>query len=134
MDDELGIKKPDERIMTQNVGGILVLSLMPALLHEEDVTQQVAEQMTQLVSNRFKLRVLVDLGRVKKISSRMIGHLIQFKKQVVEQDGEAKLYGVRAGLAEIMKANRLDREYEVYADQAAAIKSFKSAKFSFWKK
>lgn len=69
-------------------------------------------------------RIVVDLSRMRFISSMFLGMLVALHRRVVAAQGALRLCGLRSGEREVFKATRLDTVFDIREDEASALASF----------
>ncbi|MBI4613431.1 MAG: STAS domain-containing protein [Planctomycetes bacterium] len=126
-EDEWGLLPPKrDHLFTQNVGGILLVTLLEPQILDGAHAERVAGALDSLIENKFKMRILLDLTRVQKIGSAAVGKIVAFRKRVATQDGVVKVTGLKGVVRQIFDANPLTKGFEVYDDQVRAINSFRA--------
>jgi len=69
-------------------------------------------------------RIVVDLSRMRFISSMFLGMLVALHRRVVAAQGALRLCGLRSGEREVFKATRLDTVFDIREDEPSALASF----------
>ena len=69
-------------------------------------------------------RIVVDLSRMRFISSMFLGMLVALHRRVVAAQGAMRLCGLRSGEREVFKATRLDTVFDIREDEPSALASF----------
>lgn len=120
-----------DQVMIQNVGGVhLIRVLLPQLIDETQI-QALGGALDGFVGDKAKLKIVLDLGQVQRMSSLALGKLVGLQKKLKELEGAMKLLGLRPSVREIFRASRLDKLFEVFDDEVRAIKSFQK-KRKWW--
>jgi anti-sigma B factor antagonist len=80
------------------------------------------DEVTSAVGNAS--RIVVDLSRMRFISSMFLGMLVALHRRVVAAQGALRLCGLRSGEQEVFRATRLDTVFDIREDEASALASF----------
>lgn len=84
---------------------------------------QLREVITNAV-NAGRTKILLDLGAVTTIDSSGIGELVSSYTTVTNRGGKLKLLHLPAKLNELLHITQLITVFEVYDNEAEAIRSF----------
>lgn len=76
-----------------------------------------------LASNGTK-KFIVNLMRVEFLDSYGVGELVRSYSVVRQMGGELKLGGVNQKVLGVLEICRLDKFFEIYSDEGAALQSF----------
>jgi anti-anti-sigma factor len=90
------------------------------LLFEDDVVRDLGARLQGLVEQGH-VRLLLNLTGVRYACSSLLGNLAWLHRQVGRGKGFLRLYGLDPELRDALRICRLDRVFEVYADEAAAL-------------
>jgi anti-sigma B factor antagonist len=85
----------------------------------------VRDAVRQLVGRNQK-RILVNLGEVTYIDSSGIGELVAAFTTVTNQGGQLKLLNLAKRVQDLLQVTKLYTVFEVFDDEACAIRSFSS--------
>jgi anti-anti-sigma factor len=111
-------------LQVKTVDGVTVAQVTkPELWKDEDVGAVTAELMN-LVDDLGAAKLVLDFAGVTGMGSRMVGQLAALHKQVKAGGGRLALCDVRPDIAEVIETCKLTALFGVYADEAAAVKSF----------
>jgi len=69
-------------------------------------------------------RVVVNLKQITFIDSTGLSALVQGMKRCRERNGDLRLCNLQATVRIIFELTRLDKAFEVFSDEAEAVKSF----------
>ncbi len=104
--------------------GVLTIQFQtPRILDEaqlEEVTREVLAQLDKSTEDK----VILDFAPVQFMSSSMLGKLVMIHKKCKEFKVKLKLSGISPDIREVFKISRLDKLFDIEADQAAARKAF----------
>jgi anti-sigma B factor antagonist len=82
------------------------------------------ETVCELTSRRKKM-ILVNLSEVSYIDSSGIGELVSAFKEITQNGGQLKLVGLSGQVAHQLLITKSCTFFELYVDEAAAIRSFR---------
>lgn len=85
--------------------------------------QQLREVISNMVSDG-KIKILLDMSGVTTIDSSGIGELVGSYTTVANRGGKLKLLHLPAKLNELLHITQLITVFEVYENEAEALKSF----------
>jgi anti-sigma B factor antagonist len=108
----------------KTVDGITVAGFADAELLDAQAIGEVEEELRELAYGLGAASLLLDFGRVRLMSSRMLGVLLHFSRRFREGGGRLKLCGLAPDLREVFRIARYDRLFEIYSDEMQALDSF----------
>ncbi len=80
------------------------------------------DEVTSAVGNAP--RIVIDLSRMRFISSMFLGMLVALHRRVVAAQGAMRLCGLRSGEREVFRATKLDTVFDIREDEPSALASF----------
>ena len=107
----------------QNEGFTEAVFLDREIIHEPD-TQQLRDELTELLTAHPGIKLLLNLGHVERLSSIALGMLIVVLKRVAVQQGELKFCNVGKKVYEEMDLTNLHRVFDIYDSPEQAIAAF----------
>jgi anti-sigma B factor antagonist len=113
-----------EHLEVENINDVTVVHFLDDRIDSEDLIGRIGDQLYSLVENREGTKLLLDFSNVRFVSSSMVGKLINLKRKSVAAQGRVKLCSLAPYLRTIFEVSRLDRVFEIYADEQAALDSF----------
>ncbi len=114
-----------ESIVVKYVDGIAVVSFRDTVaMFEGDKVQAVGKELIDLVGTRKEPKVLLNLSNAHFISSAMLAHLVKLHRKIQEAKGRIRLCGLRPVIMDAFKVSHFDRIFEIFPDEAAAMKKF----------
>jgi anti-sigma B factor antagonist len=111
-------------ILSGSAGRIAVADILDHQIFEPQVIRELFEELVSVVQGSSTNNLLVDLSLVKYVSSGMLNRLIDLKDHIAAVGGRLRLCGLQPEVAEIFKITQLNRQFDIAADQAAALASF----------
>src|SRR5215469_11836565 len=111
------------KINSRDVDGVTVLDLNGRLVLGEG-TVPLREQVQGCLARGAKL-ILLNLRGVPFIDSCGIGELVTSFTSVRRQGGELKLVNLEKKVHGVLQISKLHTIFEVYEDEAAAVRGFK---------
>jgi anti-anti-sigma factor len=79
---------------------------------EEFLRAESLKGLMDCVDLRIGIRLVFDLGEVRRIESECLGKLINLKKQLAGLEGQFALRHVHPDVLEILRVTRLDQVFE----------------------
>jgi anti-sigma B factor antagonist len=117
-------QSPRSRLRLENVDGVTVVSFVDTKIVAEDQIQEVGEELYGLVEDGVKRRILLNFGNVQYCSSTVLGKLVSLKRRVEAAKGRLKLCCIHPDLLVPFKLTGLDKVFEIYAEEQAALDKF----------
>ena len=111
---------------TRQVDGISVVDLSGRITLGEGSTL-LRDTVRELISKGHK-QILLNLGDVTYIDSSGIGELVSAYTTVRNQGGELKLLNLTKKVHDLLQITKLYTVFDVKDDEAAAVKSFATAR------
>jgi anti-sigma B factor antagonist len=120
------------KLVIQSVGDITTVTLTDARILDENTVKTIAEELTRLVKETFKMKLLIDFSNVEYLSSAVLGKLVATYKLVQEGKGTMKLCSIKPAIRQVFSITKLDKMFEIHDDQGGAIKAFTTKKFGIF--
>lgn len=114
----------ESRLLVEPVEGVTIVHFADETLMSELVIQQVEEQLQALADQVGGGKVLLNFRDVHYMSSAVLAVLLKLSRRVSQSGGRLKLCGLVPGLKEAFRASQLDRTFEIYEDESAALDAF----------
>jgi len=114
------------KIAVSREGQITIVELLDEEILEEGTINVIADSVFSVVADGTGIKLIISFAQVRHLSSSALGMLIRINKRVEESGGTLKLSHLRKPLLEIFKITRLDRSFDIYNDNNAALRSFNS--------
>lgn len=112
------------QFLVQNITGVVVVSFRESALLDALQIKELGEDLYPLIDERAHRKIVLNLRRVKYMSSSMIGVLLSMHKKVQAIQGRLVLCGVRPEIAKVLKVMRLNKIIDCYQEEADAVNSF----------
>lgn len=109
---------------TQAQDGILTIYFQDARILDEAKLEQVGRDLMKQLDQSTEERVILDFGKVQFMSSSMLGKLVQVHKKCKEFKVKLKLCSIDPEIRQVFKITKLDKLFDIEADEAAARKAF----------
>ena len=98
----------------------LVISFLSSAIQNETEVNEASENLKHYLMNSVEKNIVLDLSRIKLMTSAMIGELVKFKKKCDREQRKLKLCGLSPATAEVFKVTRLDKFFKIYASRKKA--------------
>jgi anti-sigma B factor antagonist len=115
---------PRPRLRLEDVDGVLVASFVDTKIVNEDQIQEVGDELYALVEDESRKSILLNFGNVQYCSSTVLGKLVSLKRKVEKAKGKLKLCCIHPDLLVPFKLTGLDKVFEIYKEEQAAIDKF----------
>jgi anti-anti-sigma factor len=114
-----------EFIVVKYADGAAVVGFKESVaMFEGDKVEAVAKELFDLVESRKEPRILINLSNAHFISSAMLANLVKLQRKIQASKGRLRLCGLRPVILDAFKVSRFDKIFEIYPDEAAALKKF----------
>jgi anti-sigma B factor antagonist len=111
-------------ITTQSKDGILTIYLLVPRLLEQGQIDQLAKDVTAELEKTTEENVILDFQKVQFMSSAMLGRLVSIHKKCQEFKVKLKLSSINPEIQKVFKITKLDKLFDIAANEAAARKAF----------
>ncbi len=106
----------------RNYGDIVIIDLRGDVMGGPEAVK-LNEEINQLLDQK-SLKVVIDLGAVKRMNSSGLGILINALSTYRQNGGELKLAGASPVVQNLLNITKLSTIFECYDSADAAVKSF----------
>ena len=93
-------------------------------MFEGDKVEEVAAELLDPVEAKRFTKILVNLSDAYFVSSAMLAHLIKLNRKMQVVKGKIRLCSFRPVAHDAFKVSRFDKIFEIFPDEAAALKKF----------
>jgi anti-sigma B factor antagonist len=118
-------------LQVEVVEGVAVVRVLSPEIREvfgeHNDVQSIGDQLYALVDEKGFNRLVLNFSEVQYMASIMLGKLIGVKRKAQRGGGNLKLCRLTPLLQEIFRVSALDRVFEIYDDEHAALDSFDEA-------
>jgi anti-sigma B factor antagonist len=112
-------------ITYRNVNEVAVVNFMDTVsMFEGDKVQEVGKELMDLVVTKRYAKVLLNLSNASFVSSAMLAHLVRLHRKAQESKGKIRLCCLRPVIMDAFKVSSFDKIFEIFADEASALKKF----------
>ena len=110
------------KLNTRQVGDVTVVDVAGRITLGEG-SSALRDALRELVSGGLK-KILLNMGELSYIDSSGIGELVSGFTSVANQGGQLKLLNLTKRVKDLLQITKLYTVFEVYDEEAAAIRSF----------
>lgn len=111
-------------LMTQKSGDVLVAGFTETKILDEAKIQQVSEELNSISDLVEHNKLLLNFNGVKFMSSSVLGRLVQLNKKCKADKTDLKMCNISPEIMEVFKITRLNKVFDIHADEAAAMAAF----------
>lgn len=112
------------KIKSREVEGVTILDVSGEMYGGPE-NMELVDAVTQLGKDK-KLDLLINLSKVKWIASTGLGLLVSARSRFSKEGGVMKLCHPNDRVLGILQVTRLNMIFDVYPNEAEALKSFKN--------
>jgi anti-sigma B factor antagonist len=114
-----------QTIVVKYVDGVAIVNFLESIsMFEGDKVEAVGKELIDLAESRKEPRILLNLCNAHFMSSAMLAHLVKLLRKVQAAKGRVRLCGLRPVIMDAFKVSQFDRIFEIFPDEAAALKKF----------
>jgi anti-anti-sigma factor len=112
-------------IVVKYVDGVAVVTFVDSVaMFEVDKVQAVGKELMDLAESRKEPRILLNCANAHFMSSAMLAHLVKLHRKLQGVKGRVRLCGLRPVIIDAFKVSQFDRIFEIFPDEATALKKF----------
>jgi anti-anti-sigma factor len=112
-------------LKSQEIEDVLVVYFTDAKILDEARIQQIGKELMDMATSASQSKkMLLNFQGVQFMSSAMIGKLVLLNKKCKTDGVNLKLCQISPNVLEVFKITRLNKVFEIFADEEKAIKSF----------
>lgn len=104
---------------------IAVVTILESRILDENNINEIGRELMELVTKRYMIKMVIDMGEVKYLSSAVLRQFIALYKAIKAEKGDLKLCRVAPEVREVFKITQLDKMIEIKDDLDSAINAFK---------
>src|SRR6476619_8186197 len=111
-------------LSTYTKEAILTVVFDDARILDETKLEELGRELLETLNKTTEERVILDFRNVKFMSSSMLGKLVQVHKKAGEFKVKLKLCSIDPEIRHVFKITKLDKLFDIEADEAAARAAF----------
>jgi anti-anti-sigma factor len=108
---------------------ILTIRILDERLVDPEQLKRLFDDLYALLGKSEQQQVVLDFASVKFMASSMLAKLVALKKKCDEYRAKLKLSSVAPEIFEVFKITKLNKVFDIQADEATARKSFSKRGF-----
>ena len=112
-----------KRIEVDQVDDATVVRFVDRKILDETNIQEIGQELFNLVDEEDARNLVLNFENVEYLSSAALGKLITLNKKVKMVDGRLKLCGIKPPIFEVFVITKLNKLFDIYETQTAAIQS-----------
>ncbi len=113
------------RLLIEDYAGVTVVTFQDSSLLDAPVIDRIGTELYALTDEQNKRKLVLDFSNVKFLASHTLGVLLRLRKKSQAIDGSLVLCGLRKDLMQLFTITNLDKVFEFFRDDAAALGHFK---------
>jgi anti-sigma B factor antagonist len=112
------------RVEVNEVGDVTVVRFRDRKIIEDINIQELGLELSGLVDNDKRDKLLLNFSQVEFLSSSALGKLITLDKKMKASGGMMKMSNIRPEIYEVFTITKLDRLFDIRDDEADALAAF----------
>ena len=117
---EIAMAEIKPRISVEYAEKATIISFTDEKILEESDIKALQDSIMSVVEQTERIKLILDFGNVRFLSSAVLGLLIKTSKRIYERDGQLKLCNINPKIYEIFKITRLTKTFDIYKDVQSA--------------
>jgi len=113
------------RLMIEDYAGVTVVTFQDSSILEMGVIDQIGKDLSELIDKQNKRKLVLDFMNVRFLASHTLGVLLSMNKKMRAIKGAMVLCSVRKDLRKVFTITNLDKIFQFFPDDAAALAHFK---------
>ena len=115
---------PTSGLLVSRIHGVTVVNFRSASILDPGTIEAIHKELSALVEEQARRKLVLDFAHVKFFSSTMLGVLIDLHKKSRAIDGKVVVCGLRAQLYKVCKVMNLHKLLDFAEDEESALNSF----------
>jgi anti-anti-sigma factor len=112
------------RLDINEVGDVTVVRFRDRKIIDDINIQELGQELFRLIEHDNRHKLLLNFSSVDFLSSAALGKLITLDKKVKAHEGALKLSNIRPEIYEVFAITKLNRLFDIQADEADALAAF----------
>jgi anti-sigma B factor antagonist len=112
------------RISVHYLNDATVVSFTEEKILEESDISAIQDSIVSVIGQAERIKLVLDFGNVKFLSSAVLGLLIRISKKTYENGGQLKLCSIDPKIYQIFKITRLTKIFDICKDIESSLESF----------
>jgi anti-anti-sigma factor len=121
-------------IQHQATDDIRVIAIEVVRFVDETMIDRCKREIIEVLDTTEEGNVLLHFGKVTFMSSAALGMLVRIHKKCKEYGAVLKLCNISPDIRQVFKITSMDKIFDIHADAASAIESFRKSGRSFFRK
>ncbi len=109
------------RISVEYRDNATVVSFTDEKILEEQDIKALRDSIMSVIEPAKRIKLILDFGNVRFLSSAVLGLLIRLSKRIYEKDGQLRLCNINPNIFEIFKITRLTTTFDIHKDIESAV-------------
>ncbi|MCY3020877.1 MAG: STAS domain-containing protein [Planctomycetota bacterium] len=126
-----GAPRPKPKMQTIVQGDVAIVTILESRILDETNVNEIGQALMDLVTKQYMIKMVIDLGEVRYLSSAVLRQLIALYKKIKAEKGDLKLCRVNPEVREVFKITQLDKMIEIKDDLESTVRSFKKPGWGF---
>jgi len=112
------------RIDVSKEGDVTIVKFLDKKILDETGVQELGVELFRLVEHDNRKQILLNFENVEFLSSAALGKLITLDRKTKAARGRLKMSNIRPEILEVLQITKLNKVFDIRADQAEAIAAF----------
>jgi len=119
------VKPAYQYLSVKEADGVAVITFLEsAALMEGEKVEALGKELFGLIETRKHTKILLNFYNAGYMSSAMLAQLVRLHRKMQAVKGKVRLCALRPPVMDAFKVSQFDRLFEIFPDEAAAMKKF----------
>jgi anti-sigma B factor antagonist len=101
------------RLETEDIGDVTLIRFTDKRIIGEQIIQAIGEQLSSLVEDRQRRKLLLNFANVEYLSSAALGKLIRLNKRLKAAGGRMVLCNIQTQIYDILETTKMDHLFDM---------------------
>jgi anti-sigma B factor antagonist len=112
------------RLEIEVIGEVTIVGFIDRKMLNEQNIQVIGDQLSSLVDEQGRNKLLLNFSNVEYMSSAVLGKLITLNKKVLAAGGKLVLCAIDPKIQEVFEITKLDKLFPICRDEQEALQTF----------
>jgi anti-anti-sigma factor len=113
-------------IRVETINDVAIVTFRPLKLGDHGEIQKAREEVVEFIQTQQPVKMIVDLGQVRVISSEAINVLMRMRDELAAREGQLRLCNLPRSVMEVLRITDLTRLFEIRSNVAEAFRELAS--------
>jgi anti-sigma B factor antagonist len=112
------------RLEWEDIGDVTAVSFTDKKILDEQTIQLIGEQLSSLVDEMGRKKLLLNFSNVELLSSAALGKLVTLNRKIKEAGGKLVLCRINPNIYEVFEITKLNKIIDIRKDEQEGLQAF----------